>query len=231
MSDLLPFEVGAEAPKPAEPRVPAPEAHDVSSALQAMKQRLASTRQAQAVAESPYVKPQEVEKAEKAERAEAIADARPKSAKPPEVWEYRAGQSVFREGELTYELFMLMEGAVDIIVGEDKVASIDSSFAAGAYLGEIGSLLRTPRTATVKATAPCKFLVFPDARRLFEEDPEFGIKLSVTLAQRLSQSNERMELVMRALYRAKVKDEVIDAVKGAFQGKESTYIGKKGWFG
>jgi hypothetical protein len=226
VSDLLPFEAGAEAPKPLETHEPAPEAHDVSSALHAMKQRLASTRQAQAaVPESPYVKPQEVEK------AEAIADSRPKTAKPPEVWEYRAGQSVFREGELTYELFMLMEGAVDIIVGQDKVASLDSSFAAGAYLGEIGSLLRTPRTATVKATAPCKFLVFPDARRLFEEDPEFGIKLSVTLAQRLSQSNERMDLVMRALYRAKVKDEVIDAVKGAFQGKESTYVGKKGLFG
>lgn len=222
MSDLLPFEAGFE---------PTIEAHDVSSALLAMKQRLASTRQAQQMSapESPYVKQQE-EQAAPAAQAEAISDARPKSTKPPEVWEYRTGQAVFREGELTYELFMLMEGAVDIIVGNDKVASLDASFAAGAYLGEIGSLLRTPRTATVKATAPCKFLVFPDARRLFEEDPEFGIKLSVILAQRLSQSNERMDLVMRALYRAKVKDEVIDAVKGAFQGKESTYIGKKGWF-
>lgn len=191
---------------------------DVSAALQAMRSRLAESRQAAEPAPSPVV-------VTHAERAVLPADV-----PPPEVWTYSPGKAVFREGELTFELFMLMEGAVDIFVGNDKVASLDDSFAAGAYLGEIGSLLRTPRTATVKATKPCRFLVFPDARRLFHEDPEFGLKLSTILAQRLSQSNERMELVMRALYKAKVKDEVVDAVKGAFQGKESTYVGKKGWF-
>lgn len=201
-----------------------PVAKDVSSALAAMKARLATSRQSQPDPNAGLLK--EVP-------AEAAMDMSlaPKSSKPPEIWEYRVGQSIFREGELTYELFMLMEGILDIYVGGDKVATLNAEFAAGAYLGEIGALLRLPRTATVKAVTSCKFLVFPDAKRLFEEDPEFGIKLSIILAQRLAQSNERMEMVMRALYRAKVKDDVIGAVKGAFQGKESTFIAKKGWFG
>lgn len=221
---------------PAAPRAPiltgeavpshdaAPVAKDVSSALAAMKARLATTRQAQPDPNAGLLK-------EPSPETSFDTSLAPKSAKPPEVWEYRVGQSIFREGELTYELFMLMEGIVDVYVGGDKVATLNAEFAAGAYLGEIGALLRLPRTATVKAVTSCKFLVFPDAKRLFEEDPEFGIKLSTILAQRLAQSNERMEMVMRALYRAKVKDEVIGAVKGAFQGKESTFIAKKGWFG
>lgn len=199
-----------------------PVAKDVSSALAAMKQRLASSRQAQPDPNAGLLK----------EVPESGMDMTlaPKTSKAPEIWEYRVGQSIFREGELTYELFMLMEGIVDVYVGGDKVATLNAETAAGAYLGEIGALLRLPRTATVKAVTSCKFLVFPDAKRLFEEDPEFGIKLSTILAQRLARSNESMEMVMRALYRAKVKDEVITAVKGAFQGKESTYVGKKGLF-
>lgn len=196
---------------------------DVMEALAAMRSRLATNRQA----EEPEAA------AAPAATAATTTVATPKpvvsEAKPPEVWTYGVGKSVFREGEMTYELFMLMEGAVDIYVGGDKVATLDASTAAGTYLGEIGALLRIPRTATVKAIKPCKFLVFPDAKRLFAEDPEFGHKLASTLAQRLVQSNERQEMVMRALYKAKLKDEVMDAVKGALQGKESSYVGKKGW--
>lgn len=214
-----PIVTGAQVPVHEKP----PMATDVSSALQAMKERLANARKAQIAEASTLLKSD-------AARVEMASDVPLGGAKPPEIWNYRVGQAVFREGELTYELFMLMEGIVDVYVGNEKVASIDATTAAGAYLGEIGSLLRLPRTATVKAVTSCKFLVFPDARRLFEEDPEFGIKLSTILAQRLAKSNEHMDLVMRALYRAKVKDTVIDAVKGAFQGKESTYVGKKGWF-
>lgn len=202
---------------------------DVMEALAAMRTRLAANRTAEEPAPRPVAAPAASMTPEAAAAAIPFAPVSPGEAKPPEVWTYKVGKSVFREGEMTYELFMLMEGAVDIYVGGDKVATLDAETHAGTYLGEIGALLRVPRTATVKAVKPCKFLVFPDARRLFAEDPEFGFKLAGILADRIVQSNERQEKVMRALHKAKIKEEVMEAVKGALMGKESTYIGKKSW--
>jgi CRP-like cAMP-binding protein len=216
MTDALGHDLDLAIADPGEPR-------DVTAALQLMKSRLAANRQAREE-EIPGNPDDPVDP------LTGIAPPRTrKTAKPPEVWNVKAGKSIFREGEMTYELFMLMEGAVDIYVGNNRVAHIDAKERAGTYLGEMGALLKTARTATVRATKPCKLLVFPDADRLFEEDAAFGMKLSTILAERLASSNRNMELVMDALHKARVKDEVMDAVKGAFQGKESDYVGKRGW--
>lgn len=137
-------------------------------------------------------------------------------ATPPEIREYKGGETLFSEGEDSHDLFMLMEGAVEIYVGNQKMTKIDT---VGTYLGEGAALLGLPRTATVRALKPSKFLVFSDIRYLFEQDPEFGRKLSVTLARRLAQTNERIEHVMQVLHQARISPEVIDSVKRAFAGK------------
>lgn len=145
----------------------------------------------------------------------AVAETEQPS-KPAEIWEYDSGQTIFAEGEESYELFMLMDGVVEVYVGEQKIAEIGG---VGTYIGEGAALLKMPRNATVKALGSCKFLVFPDIRYLFEKDAEFGRKLSITLAKRLSQANERIEHVWQALHRANISPELIETVKSAFQGQ------------
>ncbi len=216
MTDALRQDAHNPLDEPSEPR-------DVTAALQLMKARLAANRQSRED-EIPGDPDDPVDPL----TGKAPPRSRP-SSKPPEIWNVKSGKSIFREGEMTFELFLLMEGAVDVFVGTNRVAHIDAKEGSATYLGEMGALLKTPRTATVRATRSCKLLVFPDVSRLFEEDPTFGLKLSTILAERLARSNRNQGLVMDALSKARVKDEVMDAVKGAFSGKESDYVGKRGW--
>lgn len=78
--------------------------------------------------------------------------------------EYFAGQNIITEGEVDSRYYVLRRGRVDVIISdpskrdecgeplEVKVASMDW----GMGFGEIGLLLATKRTATIRATTPCE---------------------------------------------------------------------------
>jgi hypothetical protein len=67
------------------------------------------------------------------------------------------GEALMREGEEGGELFLLLDGIVDIEVNGDRVAEIGP----GALLGERALLEGGKRTATVWATTPVRVVVVP----------------------------------------------------------------------
>lgn len=148
---------------------------------------------------------------------------RPQSSEPQTI-NYQPGQHVFREEEYSFELFVLEEGTVEVYVSEEKVTEISEP---GTYLGEIGAILRRPRTATVKAKTPCRFTIYPDLRALHQLDPRFLFKLAQTLAERLVSMNERVDKVWGVLYKAKVDEEIIDAVAAAMRGERPIVVPKQ----
>ncbi len=140
---------------------------------------------------------------------------------PPSQWDCKPGKVVFQEGEESYDLLILEEGTVDIFVGNEKLASLEGP---GVFLGEVGALLRKPRSAKVKAITPCRFTVYKDFDSLMAHDPRALLKIAKSLAGRLSDSNEHFEKqVTRAfsvLRHHKIKPEILDEVDTVFSGQK-----------
>lgn len=116
---------------------------------------------------------------------------------------YNRGEQVFAQGDNTHELYVFLEGEIGVYVDSQKVATVNTP---GTYLGEIGALLKKPRSATCICTHSSSLLCIPeDAIELFiKTAPSMGYKLALVLAERLSNMNERF---------TKLSEEHRDALK------------------
>jgi len=98
------------------------------------------------------------------------------------------GDTLFQAGDQGDGMFVLLEGAMDVMVG-DKV--VERSVR-GAILGEMALIDRSPRGATVVAREPCR-LAKIDQRRflnLIQLNPFFATHVMKVLADRLRQMNQ-----------------------------------------
>lgn len=101
-----------------------------------------------------------------------------------------AGDKLFSSGDEGHEMFVLVEGAADILVGSEVVESAQ----AGALLGEMALIENAPRVATVVATSACR-LARIDQRRfqyLIQQNPFFATHVMKVLVERLRHMNERL---------------------------------------
>jgi CRP/FNR family transcriptional regulator, cyclic AMP receptor protein len=94
------------------------------------------------------------------------------------------GKEMTRQGERGREFFVLLDGEADVI----KDGRTINQLSGGDFFGEIALVADTPRTATVKATAPIQALVITDRsfRRLMKDQPEIQGKVLAALAARLA---------------------------------------------
>jgi CRP/FNR family cyclic AMP-dependent transcriptional regulator len=94
------------------------------------------------------------------------------------------GRDLIREGERGREFFVLLEGSADVQVKGRRRSAMN----AGDFFGEIALVSDTPRTATVKTTAPVRALVITDRafRQLLERSPGIQLKVLQALAKRLA---------------------------------------------
>ena len=98
-----------------------------------------------------------------------------------------AGGILFSEGDPGDCMFVLLEGAMDVIVGGETVESSSR----GALLGEMALIDNSPRGATVVATAPSR-LARVDERRfnfIIQQNPFFAKHVMKVLVDRLRQMN------------------------------------------
>ncbi|MBD3421097.1 MAG: cyclic nucleotide-binding domain-containing protein [Chitinivibrionales bacterium] len=106
-----------------------------------------------------------------------------------EVREYKPGDVVIQEGKLAEGLFILMAGKVDVVVKEVKVAEISDK---GAFIGEIASLLRCRRIASVQAVEPTRVIYIRDITEHFTENPAVAFSIAKTLASRIMDLNSKI---------------------------------------
>ncbi len=93
------------------------------------------------------------------------------------------GDVLLTEGDTTGRLYILAEGAVEILRGDTQVAVVADP---GAVFGEMSVLLSRPHTATVRALTPVALYAFDDAEGFLKSKPEIAFFLSRLLAQRLA---------------------------------------------
>jgi len=108
--------------------------------------------------------------------------------------EYVKGEVIVREGEPGDELYLLVDGAVDVIkhagaADEERL----NALGAGAYFGEMAVLDGSPRSATVVAASDARVLVLAGSRlrELVHEMPELAFDLLRVLAERLRRAEGR----------------------------------------
>jgi len=103
--------------------------------------------------------------------------------------EYPAATSVVREGEPGSELFIVVDGEVDVRSGVRKLTTLR----AGNFFGEIALITGSPRTATVTTGTPVRALVISgsDFRKLLQDAPDIQFKVLQEMGYRLEQLSAR----------------------------------------
>jgi len=93
------------------------------------------------------------------------------------------GEFVFREGEKGDVMFVLLDGTVDILIGEQLVETAGR----GALLGEMALIDDAPRSASAIAKTPCTLVEISQKRFHFlvQQTPNFATHVLKVLAGRL----------------------------------------------
>lgn len=97
------------------------------------------------------------------------------------------GEFLFREGEPGDCMFVLLEGAMNVMIGGETVENSTR----GALLGEMALIDNSPRGASVVATEPSR-LARVDARRfnfIIQQNPFFAKHVMKVLVDRLRHMN------------------------------------------
>jgi CRP-like cAMP-binding protein len=103
---------------------------------------------------------------------------------------YAKDEVIFKEGEVSRELYILLQGTVGIFRGDTMLNEISETIS---YFGEISSLTDSPRSATAKVLSETAFVLeIPHPEFLVTDQPEMGLKLSRFLAYRLLDMNDKL---------------------------------------
>ena len=101
---------------------------------------------------------------------------------------YLPGESVVRQGEEGTEFFLILEGCVEVRIGEGEKVSTVATLHAMQFFGEMSLLTGEPRSATIVAQTRLEVLVLAKATvaRPIMEHPILAERISTVLAQRQS---------------------------------------------
>ncbi|MBI2323541.1 MAG: cyclic nucleotide-binding domain-containing protein [Chloroflexi bacterium] len=100
-----------------------------------------------------------------------------------------AGATVFAEGESGDALYVVVSGELEVLSGEERVATIGP----GEVVGEMALVTGEERTATVRATSDASLLRIEkaDFDRLVAASPPLAMAVSRLLAERLGATSAR----------------------------------------
>ncbi|HEX7669612.1 MAG TPA: cyclic nucleotide-binding domain-containing protein [Polyangiaceae bacterium] len=123
---------------------------------------------------------------------------------------YRDGEAVMKEGERGEELFIVLEGTVDVVKGDAKLASLSP----GEHVGEMALIRSQPRSATVKANGRSELMVIrrPDFFEILRNEHQLAVKLLWqflgVLADRLADTNRELGAAREELAAEDVTQEI-----------------------
>ena len=101
-----------------------------------------------------------------------------------------AGEVIFREFDMGAEMYVILEGEVELRIGSRVVETLSS----GEPFGEMALIDQAPRVATAIAKTDCKLAVIPEKRFCFmvQQHPHFALQIMKVMADRLRKMNARI---------------------------------------
>lgn len=108
-----------------------------------------------------------------------------------------AGDVIFREGETSAEMYVILDGAIELMRQVGAEARIVGRLDPGDFFGETSLLADGPREVTAKATTDYRILKLDrdTVGQLVREEPEIAMRLLRRLSERL---RDRLEAEARA---------------------------------
>ena len=108
----------------------------------------------------------------------------------PDVIVVAAGEYIFRKGESAKVMYLIIEGEVDLMLG-DTVVEVAKE---GSFIGEMALIEDEPRSASARARGDCRVFPIDEARfqLLVKETPFFALQMMKTLARRLRTMDARI---------------------------------------
>jgi CRP-like cAMP-binding protein len=109
--------------------------------------------------------------------------------KDPEGISYAAGTKIFSEGETGTQMYVVLEGEVELRIRGGVVETLGP----GEPFGEMALVDHSPRVATAVAKTNCKLVAIPEKRFLFmvQQTPHFALQIMRVLAERLRKMDSR----------------------------------------
>ncbi len=104
------------------------------------------------------------------------------------------GDVIMEEGAPGREIYLVVEGAVEIVKGQGEDEMLLGQRNVGELVGEMAFLEDRPRSATVRAVAPALLLEFTETklREALADQPELLYRTVAALSARLRESDQRM---------------------------------------
>lgn len=99
------------------------------------------------------------------------------------VANYAAGDVLLREGESSGRLFILVEGAVEIVKSGFQINVVSDR---GAVFSEMSALLDAPHMASVRALTACRLKRIEGGAAFLQTNKELAFFIAQLLAQRLN---------------------------------------------
>lgn len=140
---------------------------------------------------------------------------------------YKEGDIIFKEGDITKEMYFILEGQVKIIkIVHNEIQNL-GYLNKGDFFGEMSTFTDQKRTATVVAHKNCILLEInaESFQTMIEQASEFGLKVVKTLCTRLLKSN----LIIERLIEQNQIDRIInilinEATDGGHKELEITHL-------
>jgi CRP-like cAMP-binding protein len=109
--------------------------------------------------------------------------------------QFKAGDVILSEGEDGDSAYMIVNGSVEIIIGEGAKARTVATLNDGDVFGEMCLIEPGPRSATVRAATDtsCAVMSYDDFVASMRDNPELAMEFMKTLVLRLRKMNELME--------------------------------------
>jgi CRP-like cAMP-binding protein len=113
---------------------------------------------------------------------------------------FEDGDTIFREGEESSEMFVLRSGKVEILKDVDKHQVRLAILERGSFFGEMSLLEGLPRSATARAIGRATLLVLRPGSLLIQirRDPTFAFELLQQMSGRIRDLNDKLVFKLAA---------------------------------
>lgn len=109
--------------------------------------------------------------------------------------EYKEGETVLREHEKSTDLYILVEGKVNVVLETEEIEFVIDELQAGQFFGEMALLDGKPRSANVVCMSDCRMLKLSgkDYYEILELNPSILRNLVLELCDRLRKANAKLK--------------------------------------
>lgn len=109
--------------------------------------------------------------------------------------EYKPGEIIIKENEPGHELYIIVDGEVEITKESENKKVLLATLGPSNYLGEMSIFDNQPHSATAIAKDNVQILVFPEEafRDVVLEFPEIGLEIIKVFCNRLRSADEKIK--------------------------------------